>query len=171
MRLRTTGSAAFAALLLAVPAAHAGTNSIYPVAGTGTAGSLGDGDLATLAQLNDPGGTAVVSSGPYKGILIADAVNNRVRRVAPNGNISTVAGTGVAGFSGDNGAATSAQLAFPTDVDALPGGAFLIADNTNHVVRRVSTAGVITRVAGTGVAGYSGDGGPAVNAQVQPLSI
>jgi trimeric autotransporter adhesin len=95
--------------------------------------------------------------------------------VAAPGDISTVAGNGTAGFLGDGGPATSAELGTPRDVAPLPGGGFLIADSNNNVIRMVSPAGVITTVAGTGVNGYNGDGILATNAQlggprgIQPL--
>jgi hypothetical protein len=94
--------------------------------------------------------------------LIADENNNRVRRVSPGGTITTVAGT-TPGLSGDGGPATAAQLHFPTEVAVTPAGGFVIADNGNDRVRRVSPAGTITTVAGT-TQGLSGDGGPATAA-------
>ncbi len=111
---RIVGVAAVAGTLLA-PAADAATNSIYTVAGTGTQGSAGNGGPATAAQLRFPAGVAVTPDG---GFLIGDHGNHWVRKVAPNGTISVVAGTGVAGNTGDNGPATSAQLDTPTGVSA-----------------------------------------------------
>ena len=137
--------------------------TISTVAGSATAGSGGDGGPATSATLNAPSGTGILSDGS---ILIADANNNRVRKVAPNGTISTVAGTGAAGFFGDDGAATSATLSFPFDIAVAPDDSYLIADLDNHRVRRVSPAGIITTFAGTATAGLDGDGGAAKDAQL-----
>src|SRR3954452_5002408 len=143
--------------------ASAATNDIFTVAGVGERGFSGDGGLATGAALNSPVGVAEMADG---GFLIADLDNARVRRVSAAGTITTVAGTGTAGFSGDGGAATAAKLNAPLAVAATADGGFLIADSGNRRVRRVSAAGTITTVAGTGTAGFSGDGGPATEAQL-----
>src|ERR1019366_6300837 len=142
---------------------------ITTVAGTGTAGSGGDGGPAASAQLNLPFGVAVDAPG---NLYIAEFGNNRVRKVSTNGNMSTLAGSGVSGYSGDGGQATSAQLNGPRGVAADGAGNVYIADSGNNRVRRVTPDGVITTVAGTGVAGVSGDGGLAVNAQVgNPIAL
>jgi hypothetical protein len=138
------------------------TGIITTVAGTGTRGFSGDGGPATAAQLYDPNGVAVMPDG---GFLIADGLYV-VRRVFPDGTITTVAGTGTPGFSGDGGPATAAQLNLPYSVAVTSDGGFLIADSGNRRVRRVSPAGIITTVAGTGVQGSSGDGGAASAAQL-----
>ena len=134
---------------------------ITRVAGTGTAGNSGDDGPATDAQLSGPMGVAVTADG---GFLIADTGNNVIRAVSAAGVITRVAGTGTAGNSGDDGAATDAQLGGPRGVGVTTGAGFLIADTNNNVIRAVSPAGVITRVAGTGTAGNSGDDGPATDA-------
>jgi hypothetical protein len=139
---------------------------ITRVAGTvGTAGSAGDDGPATDAQLNDPFGVAVTSDG---GFLIGDLVNNVVRKVSADGVITRVAGTtGTSGSAGDGGPATDAQLNGPIGVAVTADGGFLIADQNNAVVRKVSADGVITRVAGTtGTSGSAGDDGPATDAQL-----
>ena len=136
---------------------------ITTVAGTGLAGFSGDGGLATAAQLNRPFSIAPLPGG---GFLVADLDNNRIRRVAKDGTITTVAGTGEAAFSGDGGPARAAALNQPHCVLAVPAGGFLIADTYNHRVRRVWPDGRITTVAGTGVPGFLGDGGPAAEAQL-----
>src|SRR5439155_107049 len=149
----------------------AGTGIITTVAGTGTPGFGGDGGPATGAQLNYPTSVAVDTAGD---LFITDQSNLRIRRVAADtGIISTVAGTGVAGFSGDGGPATGAQLNYPTSVAVDTAGDLFIADQSNLRIRRVAAAtGIITTVAGTGVAGFSGDGGPATSAQLNyPTSV
>ena len=134
---------------------------ITTVAGTGVGGYSGDGGAATAAAINAPHGVAPLPDG---GFLIADTDNGRVRRVAPNGTISTVAGTGAQGFSGDGGPAVAAQLGRPFGVAPLPDGGFLIADALANRVRRVLPGGTIQTVAGNGARGYGGDGGPATRA-------
>jgi glucose/arabinose dehydrogenase len=136
---------------------------ITTVAGNGDAGLSGDGGPAVDARLSRPFGVAPLRDG---GFLIADVQNDDIRRVWPNGTITTVAGTGTAGFSGDGGPATSAALDYPHAVAALPDGGFLIADTYNNRVRRVWPDGTITTIAGTGTAGFSGDGGPPAAAQL-----
>jgi len=145
----------------AAPSAQAASTSL--VAGTGVVGYAGDGGPAVQALLNHPRGMAALPGG---GFLIADAFADVVRRVGPDGIISTVAGTGTRGYGGDDGPATRAQLALPHAVAVIPGGGFLIADALNRRIRRVGADGVITTVAGTGVKGFSGDGGPATQAQI-----
>jgi hypothetical protein len=145
-------------------AGAAGTGTISTVAGSDPFGDFtGDGGPATAAALNDPSGVAVMPDGGY---LIADAGNDRVRRVFPDGTINTVAGTGMYGFSGDGGPATAAALQAPIGVAVMHDGGFLIADAAAARVRRVSPTGIITTVAGTGTRGISGDGGPATAAQI-----
>jgi len=136
---------------------------ITTVAGTGTSGYNGDGIPATAARLNYPKGVEV---GPDGALYIGDANNHRVRRVASDGIITTIAGTGVSGFSGDGGPATSARLNTPRNVAFDPAGNLFIADDRNHRVRRVALDGIITTVAGNGTAGYGGDGGPATEARL-----
>jgi hypothetical protein len=169
---RMSGGVAVAALAivlsagLAFPqaAGAAGTGTISTVAGSDPFGDFtGDGGPATAAALNDPSGVAVMPDGGY---LIADAGNDRVRRVFPDGTINTVAGTGMYGFSGDGGPATAAALQAPIGVAVMHDGGFLIADAAAARVRRVSPTGIITTVAGTGTRGISGDGGPATAAQI-----
>jgi DNA-binding CsgD family transcriptional regulator len=135
--------------------------TIVTIAGTGNAGYAGDGGLATSARLDSPRALAVQSDGS---IFIADTMNHRIRRVDPRGIITTVAGTGEPGFSGDNGQAVDAGLSSPAGVAVGFGGRVLIADTGNNRVREISRTGVITTVAGTGDAGYLGDGGPATSA-------
>ena len=127
----------------------------------GTSGFSGDDGPAISAQLNRPYGVAVDSAGD---LYIADTGNHRIRKVS-DGVITTVAGNGTAGFSGDNGAATSAQLNFPEGVAVDSAGNLYIADRGNNRIRKV-TNGVITTVAGNGTFGFSGDNGPATSAEL-----
>ena len=136
---------------------------ITTVAGSGTAGYGGDGSAAASAQLNLPIGVAVDSSG---NLYIADFGNSRVRKVSASGAITTVAGSGSFGYSGDGGPAAKAQLNGPQGVAVDTAGNLYIADTENNLIREVTPGGLIATVAGSGVAGYSGDGGPATSAQV-----
>ncbi len=142
---------------------------VTTVAGSATGGYSGDGGAADLAQILVPNG---VASTPDGGYLIADTGNSRVRRVSPGGTITTVAGTAGAGYSGDGGPATAAQLSSPRAAVPTPDGGILIADTGNDTVRRVAPDGTISTVAGTGTSGLSGDGGPATAAQLEgPVDI
>jgi len=134
---------------------------ITTAAGNGTQGFSGDNGAASGAELNSPIGVAVDSAG---NLYIADTYNQRVRKVA-NGVITTVAGNGTAGYSGDNGPATSAQLSYPWAVTVDSAGNLYIADYGNNRIRKVS-GGVITTVVGSGAQGSGGDGGAATNAQL-----
>ena len=140
------------------------TGVITTVAGTGVTGYGGDGGPATAARLNSPHGVAALPDG---GFLILDTNNYRVRRVFPDGTIRTVAGTGVRGYSGDGGAATAARISAPRGFALTGDGGYLLADSDNHRIRRVSAEGIITTVAGTGVRGFSGDGGAARSAKLR----
>jgi DNA-binding CsgD family transcriptional regulator/sugar lactone lactonase YvrE len=132
---------------------------IATLAGTGVAGSAGDGGPARLAELNGPQGLAVDSMGS---VYIADTLGNKVRRVRLDGVIDTVAGTGEPGYSGDGKPGTEAKLNLPTGLAIGLGDALFIADTGNNVIRQLSPDGRISTVAGTGEAGYRGDGGPAL---------
>jgi sugar lactone lactonase YvrE len=143
--------------------------NISTVAGNGAPGFSGDGAAATSAELNSPVGVAIDALG---NLYIADTLNQRVRKVGADGTISTVAGNGTAGFSGDGGAATSAQFLSPYGVAVDAGGNLYVADTNNNVIRKVSIAGTISTVAGMGVPGFSGDGGMATSAELNaPLGI
>lgn len=150
-----------AALLAAVPAALGGDGTITTFAGT-VAGFAGDGDRADLALLDHPQGMATQADGS---VLIADTGNNRIRRVAPDGRIFTIAGDGTAALSGDGGPAINAQLNAPTDLAVLGDGTILVADSGNHRIRRIAPGGDIFTLAGT-VRGLAGDGGPAALARL-----
>ncbi len=135
--------------------------AIATVAGPGNFG--GDGAAADAAWLRTPSGVAVDGSG---NLYIADTDNHRIRKVDADGDISTVAGDGTAGFGGDGAAATAAQLNSPSGVAVDGSGNLYIADTDNHRIRKVDVDGDISTVAGDGTAGFSGDGGAATAAQL-----
>jgi hypothetical protein len=141
------------------------TGNISTIAGTGTYSYSGDGAAASAATFQNPAGIKIDASG---NIFIADLFNHVIRKItASTGIISTVAGTGTAGFSGDGAAATSATLNYPTDIAVDDSGNIFIAVQYSHRIRKVSAAtGYISTFAGTGTAGYSGDGGPSTLAQI-----
>ncbi len=147
----------------------AASGKIETVVGTGQQGFSGDGDLATEAQLNSPSGVAIDDKG---NIIIADSFNNRIRIVdARTGIISTVAGTGEQGFSGDDGLAVRAQLSGPTGLAMGADGTLFIADSGNHRIRKLDRAQqIIVTIAGSGIAGETGDGGLAVQAELNDPS-
>jgi sugar lactone lactonase YvrE len=138
-------------------------NFITTVAGTGADRYSGDGGVATNASLYWPSDVKVDAFG---NLLIADYYNNRVRKVDTNGIITTVAGTGARGYSGDGVAASNASVYLPTGVFVDTSGNLFIADYGNNRVRKVDTNGIISTVAGNGVAGSSGDGVAATNAEL-----
>ena len=137
--------------------------TITTVAGNGAASFGGDEGPAAQAQLWFPCGITV---GPDGTIYIADTANNRVRKVGPDGIIHTIAGSGQSGFSGDGGAAVRAELDYPEGVAVGPDGSIYVGDAYNYRVRRIGTDGMVTTVAGNGTSGYSGDGSPAVKAEI-----
>lgn len=134
------------------------------VGGVGYGGFNGDNQPAVEAELHDPQGIAVDSSGD---VYIVDQANNRVRKVDPSGTITTVAGTGVAGYSGDGGPAIDAELNVPTQIAVDSAGNLYISDFGNYRIRKVSPSGIITTIAGDGGYGDSGDGGPAIDAEME----
>jgi len=136
---------------------------ITTVAGNGEWGYSGDNGPAVQAQLRRPVGVAADGAG---NLFFSDGQNNRIRRVDASGTIVTVAGNGNEGFSGDGGPAVQAQLASPSGLAVDGAGNLYIADFSNHRIRRVDAKGIITTIAGTGVMGYSGDGGPAARARL-----
>jgi uncharacterized protein (TIGR03437 family) len=137
------------------------SGSIQTIAGTGSAAFGGDGGPAKQASIN----VAVDVFADHAGnLFVADQFNHRIRKIAPNGTISTVAGNGAAGFSGDGGPAINAQINTPTGICADSAGNLYIADVGNQRIRKVDTSGIITTFAGNGNKGYGGDGGPAIDA-------
>ena len=138
-------------------------------AGSGSSGFGGDGGPATEALLKTPGGIAIDKKG---NVFIADRANHRIRKVDTSGNITTIAGNGTAGFSGDGGAATSASLNLPSGVAVDSKGNLFIADRSNDRIRKIDTKGNISTVAGSGNSGYRGDAGPATQANLdKPFGV
>jgi len=136
---------------------------ISTVAGNGDYGYSGDGGPATNASLSGTVGVTFDSSG---NLYFCDSDNEVIRKVSTNGIITTVVGNGTQGYSGDGGAAISAELNFPQFVVFDTSGNLFFSDSENNVVRKVSTNGIITTVAGNGISAYSGDDGPATNAEL-----
>jgi len=144
-------------------------NTVHWVAGSGDFGNDGDGGPALEARLNTPWGALPDGQG---GVYISDLEAHVIRYVDSQGVITTVAGTGTAGYSGDDGPGAQAQLDGPTHMALDAQGRLFICDTNNHAIRRLDRDGVIRTIAGTGEAGYSGDGGPAVSAALnQPFDV
>jgi sugar lactone lactonase YvrE len=136
--------------------------AVTTTAGTGAAGYAGDTGQATAATLADPAAVAYDAAG---NLYLADASNDVIREISTTGIITTLAGTGIQGYSGDGAAAISAQLDTPTGIAVDATGNIYIADSHNHRIREIS-GGVITTIAGTGTPGFSGDGSAAIAAQL-----
>jgi uncharacterized protein (TIGR03437 family) len=139
------------------------TGTLIRIAGTGRAGYSGDGSAALNAQLLSPAGIAIDAAG---NVYVADMDTNSVRRISSDGRIATYAGNGAAGYSGDGGPATAAQLNTPDGLALDSTGNLYISDRNNHAIRVVSVDGNIHTAAGTGSPGFSGDGGTAASAQL-----
>ncbi len=139
------------------------TGTIGIIAGNGTVGYTGDGGPATAAELNSPSGVAVDKSG---NIFISDQFNSAIREInASTGIITTIAGNGIAGFSGDGGPASAALINHPGALNLDASGNLFFADQFNSRIRKINSSnGIINTVAGNGTEVYSGDGGPAVDA-------
>jgi uncharacterized protein (TIGR03437 family) len=143
--------------------------SVRTIAGWGGAGFSGDGKAAVNAQLSAPAGVAVDAAG---NVYVADTGNHRVRRIDQSGTIATIAGTGVAQYSGDGGPGVLAALNAPAGLAVDAAGNLYIADMGNHAIRKLTPAGFISTVAGTGARGFSGDGGDPASAQLDsPTAI
>ena len=138
------------------------TGAVSTIAGSGVYGYAGDNASATTAEFSYPAGVAVDTSG---NVYVVDSYNSRVRKIATNGLITTVAGNGTRGFAGNGVAATSAELDFPQGIAVDRAGNLYIADTNNCRIRKVS-GGIITTIAGNGTAGYTGDNGPASSSEL-----
>src|SRR5579871_479360 len=142
---------------------------ITTVAGNGFNAFSGDGGPATQASFSDINAIAVDSRG---NLYIGDADNRRIRKVTPQGIVTTIAGIGIQGFSGDGGPATSAMIGRAEAMALDPQGNLYIADSVAQRIRKIDTLGIITTVAGNGIEGFAGDGGQAVNAEFDfPIGI
>ena len=141
------------------------TGIITTIAGTGTQGFSGDAGFATSAAIDSPTGLALDAQ---NNLYLADTHNHRIRKItATTGIITTIAGTGTQGFSGDTTASTTATLALPHGITIDPAGNLYLADTQNHRIRRIdATTGIITTVAGDGTQAFAGDGGPAIAASL-----
>jgi DNA-binding beta-propeller fold protein YncE len=151
-------------------AAKSSAKTLSTIAGIGVAGYAVDGSPARQASLNNPYGITV---GPEQALYICDMDNQVIRKMTPGGNLQTIAGTGRRGYSGDHGPALRAELNEPYEVRFDRQGNMFFVEMKNHLVRRVDAqSGLISTVAGTGQAGFSGDEGAAVQAKLnQPHSI
>lgn len=142
---------------------------ITTIAGTGGRGFSGDGGLAINATFEE---LAAIDADSAGNVFLVDALNHRIRRIDSSGVISTIAGNGTAGFSGNGGSATAASLNRPYDVKRDASGNLYIADTNNNQIRKIDSTGTITAFAGTGTASFSGDGGPASIATLSlPLGL
>ena len=159
-----------ALLSAAVLLSSARAATVTTVVGTGVKGFSGDGGPAAEAQLNNP---FAVARGPDGALYICDVDNHRIRRVTADGKISTYAGNGTRGYTGDGGPATAAALNEPYEMAWDKSGHLYFVERLNHLVRRVDAkSGVISTVAGNGKPGFAGDGGLAKDAQFnQPHSL
>jgi sugar lactone lactonase YvrE len=140
------------------------TGIIYTIAGDGTMGYSGDNGPATIAKIH-PNGELFVDKN--RNVIFSDNGNSRIRKVDTMGLITTIAGTGIGGYSGDNGPATLANIGQPLGIDVNKYGDIYFCDGSQNHIRKINTAGIITTVAGNGTAGFSGDGGPGILAALK----
>ncbi len=152
-------------LLLGIYAVPANSQIIYTVAGTGTSGFTGDGRPATAANIQSTYDLVADGSG---NVYSLHDNGHRIRRIDPAGTITTFAGTGTAGFSGDGGAATAAQFNIPVGMAMDASGNMYVADYGNYRMRKIDASGMVTTIAGDGFSGHSGDGSPSSSARITP---
>ncbi len=166
MKMIATKVIGLFAILFTAASTHA--QIISTIAGTGTGAFSGDGGAATAAAINTPHGVAIDGSG---NIYMACVADNRIRKISTSGTITTIAGTGTAGYSGDGGPATAAQISAPNGVYVDPAGNIYFGESA-HRARKINSSGIISTIAGNGTAGSGGDGGPATAALVNyPESV
>ena len=139
---------------------------ITTIAGNGISGDSGDGGPATTAKIRGSDYVAVDTSG---NVYITDAIDQCVRKIDISGTITRIAGTGIAGYSGDGGHATAAQFYIPHSISTDFIGNIYIVDDSNFCIRKIDATGIVSTFAGTGIAGFSGDGGSATSAQVNEM--
>ncbi len=154
-------------LLLGFYAIPATGQVITTIAGTGTAGFSGDGVPATTATIQSTYDLVADGSG---NVYSLHDNGHRIRRIDPAGTITTFAGTGTAGFSGDGGVATAAQFNIPVGMAMDASGNIYVAELGNYRIRKIDASGIITTIAGDGFSGHSGDGGPASAARITPVT-
>jgi hypothetical protein len=150
-----------------LPTADQPVGTIVTIAGTGEAGFSGDGGPATDAQVKSPMDVVVDAAGT---VYVGDG-NHRVRRIGPDGIVTTIAGTGEPGSSGDGGPAIGAQLDEPGGLALGSDGSLFVADFTQSRIRRIDPSGTITTIIGSGIKGTGGDGGPALDATIQAIHL
>src|ERR1700733_7967578 len=162
--MRTTYLAIFLSSLF-FPSAWSQPYVISTIAGTSR---LADGAPGNTAPLQMPIAVALDANG---NLYIADEGDNRIRKVDPSGIISTYAGTGLPGYSGDRGPAINAEINSPTGLALDVKGNLYVADTGNSLARRIPTDGTINTVAGNGISTFAGDNGPATSAQIDPTAV
>ena len=140
-----------------------GPQTVSTVAG----GYVGDNGPATSAAIEGPAASVLDSAG---NLYVSDVYGNRIRKITPTGTITTYAGNGACGYNGDNMASTQATLCVPSGLTLDAGGNLIVADQVNGRIRKITTAGKISTIAGNGLFGYSGNGGPAIKASIAPFS-
>ncbi len=151
-------------LLLFALIVHCNSQTITTICGTGTAGYSGDGGQATAAEIGNEG--SYLACDQFSNVFIADNSNNRIRKITPSGIISTIAGNGSPGFWADNGPATSSNFATIFGLTADGSGNVYFADPIGKKIKKISTSGMLSVIAGNGIDGWSGDGGPATAAKI-----
>jgi sugar lactone lactonase YvrE len=159
----------FSAFVLSTATVDAQIITTISGSGTNQSGFAGDGGLAVFGRFRNPGGMVMNDSGD---LFIADRQNNRIRKIDRYGYLSTIAGKGIAGRSGDGGPATAAKLWLPSGITIDKKGNLYFAERSNHVIRKISADGIISTVAGNGTTGMQGDNGAATMAQLSyPYSV
>ncbi|MCW3123222.1 MAG: repeat containing protein, partial [Flavipsychrobacter sp.] len=160
--MKRTFTTVLSTVIMCCSLANVQAQTISTIAGTGVSGFSGDGGPATAAQLNLPWGMALDKA---QNLYVTDCSNNRVRMISTSGVITTIAGTGVSGYGGDGGPATTAQFQGVSGIAIDKYGNIFLSENTGHRIRKIDPAGIITTYAGS-VSGFGGDGGAATAAKI-----